>query len=551
MKFGPVELSAALGSMLAHSLICGDRRFRKGRILDERDLVMLGKAGIDEVVVARLDADDVNEDEAAEFLAEALNTSAVRTGDPATGRVNLFSLENGLLRVDGPAIDLLNEVDPAITIATLPDFSQVSAGDMVATIKIIPFAVPRSRLMDAATAAGASAILRVLPFTNAKVGLVATTLPTLKSSVMDKTARLLQARLDASGSQIHRECRVSHDAASVSSAIRVLQPECDLIVVFGASAIVDPQDVIPAAIALAGGAVDHVGMPVDPGNLLVLGHMGNVPVIGAPGCARSPKENGFDWVLARILAGERPTAANIMKMGVGGLLKEIASRPQPRLGADGPVVTTEAVDILVLAAGRASRMNAPIGATEGSDPSPPPHKLLAEFDGVPLIRKSVKTSLDCGGGKVHVVVGYRADEMRDALGDVEVDVIVNPDFDEGMASSLRTGVGALTANTAGLLILLADMPLIDHRHLRELLETFADAGGKCVVRAVSGDVRGNPVILPRATFEAISGLVGDVGARQIIADSGLPVIDVDIGDAALLDVDTREAVLSAGGVLTR
>lgn len=551
MKFGAVEVSGARGAMLAHSLVCGNRRLRKGHVLSEDDLTALGNAGIETVVVARLEADDVNEDDAAAFLAKALDVSAIRTGVPATGRVNLFALQNGLLRVDIAAVDRFNSIDPAITIATLPDFSQVAAGDMVATIKIIPFAVARNCLSEAANAAGSAGILRVLPFKSAKVGLVATMLPSLKTSVMDKTARLLQARLDASGSRIFRECRVSHDAGEVASAMRSLRAECDLIVIFGASAIVDPEDVIPAAIIRADGLVDHVGMPVDPGNLLVLGHMGDIPVIGAPGCARSPKENGFDWVLSRILAGKRPTAGSIMKMGVGGLLKEIASRPQPRIGSDGPPVTAETVDILVLAAGKASRMNAPPSAEQEGAETAAPHKLLAEFDGVPLIRKSVKTALQCGGRNTHVVIGYRAKDMRGALHGLDVDAIDNPDYEEGMASSLRTGIAALEPDAAGVLVLLADMPLIDAGHLRKLLDTFTETGGKCVVRAVSGDVRGNPVILPHATFEAMATLQGDVGARQIIAESGLPVIDVDIGDAALLDVDTREAVISAGGVLTR
>lgn len=551
MKFGPVDVSTALGAMLAHSLVCGNKRLRKGHILTQDDLTALGNAGTETVVVARLDADDVNEDDAAAILAKALDAEGVRTGGSATGRVNLFACHNGLLRVDTAAIDRFNGVDPAVTIATLPDHSQVAAGDMIATIKIIPFAVHKATLSDAIDAAGQAGIMRVLPFMPARVGLVATTLPTLKPSVMDKTARLLQTRLDASDSQISRECRVAHDGDAAATALRKLQTECDLIVIFGASAIVDPEDVIPAAIRLAGGEVEHVGMPVDPGNLLVLGQLGDVPVIGAPGCARSPKENGFDWVLSRILAGEKPTARSIMQMGVGGLLKEIASRPQPRLGSDSSPVTPKSVDILVLAAGKASRMTADTPGEQGIGDASPPHKLLAEFDGVPLIRKSAETALRSGGRDTHVVVGHRANEMRVALQGVEVDVIDNPDFEEGMASSLRAGVGALRPDAAGVLILLADMPLIEATHLRKLLETFADTGGRCVVRAASGDVRGNPVILPQATFAALAGLQGDVGARQIIAESGLPVVDVDIGDAALLDVDTREAVLSAGGVLTR
>src|SRR5205823_3749969 len=79
-----------------------------------------------------------------------------------------------------------------------------------------------------------------------------------------------------------------------------------------------------------GGTVEHLGMPVDPGNLLMLGRLGDEPVMGLPGCARSPKQNGFDWVLQRLVADLPVGRRDIMLMGAGGLLKEIASRPQPR-----------------------------------------------------------------------------------------------------------------------------------------------------------------------------------------------------------------------------
>ena len=131
-----------------------------------------------------------------------------------------------------------------------------------------------------------------------------------------------------------RELRVAHEEQALTRAIQSLTGECQAVVIFGASAITDRRDVIPSALEASGGRIEHFGMPVDPGNLLLLGEIGSVPVIGAPGCARSPKENGFDWVLGRILAGFAITRADIQAMGVGGLLMEIATRPQPRLGEE-------------------------------------------------------------------------------------------------------------------------------------------------------------------------------------------------------------------------
>ncbi|MEX3009397.1 NTP transferase domain-containing protein [Hoeflea sp. TYP-13] len=546
MKFGPVDTEAALGAILAHSLIVGKLRLKKGRILNQDDLAALKNAGVTEIVAARLEEGDVGEDEAAARLGEALAPNNIRAGAAATGRVNLFARENGLFRADKALVDRFNRIDPSITLATLDNNAQVAAGDMVATIKIIPLAVPSDSLRRAVEAVATPGIIAMQPFSPARVGLVATVLPSLKPSVMDKTARLLQERLNASGSTIVTEKRVAHNDAAVGEAVSELAGDCDLIVAFGASAIVDAEDVIPSGIVQAGGVVDHVGMPVDPGNLLVLGYVGNVPVIGAPGCARSPKENGFDWVLARILSGDTPTSDTITTMGVGGLLKEIPSRPQPRLAGEPATTKDLPVEIIVLAAGRASRMSS---ATHKEDEGLVPHKLLAEFDGVPLVRRSCETAIASNGGSVHAVTGYRSPEMSAALEGLDVNIVDNPDFDEGMASSLRCGIAAVGPEAAGALVMLADMPAIRTEHLSAMIDAFRKVGGQAIVRAASGEVRGNPVILPRETFDSVLRLEGDVGARQIITSAGLPVIDVDIGDAALLDVDTRQAVLDAGGVL--
>lgn len=549
MRFGPVKRDDALGSVLAHSLVAGKVRLKKGRVLSADDLATLASAQVEQVIVARLEADDVGEDDAAERLADVLVADGLRAGKAATGRVNLYATRNGLFLADKTLVDQLNLVHPSITLATLADHTQVAAGDMVATVKIIPLAVAGDHLNRAMQAISAPGILVLRLFESRVVGLVATQLPSLKPSVMDKTARLLQERLNASGSHILPELRVPHDAVAVGEAILSLVDRCDLVIAFGASAIVDPLDVLPAGILHAGGHVDQVGMPVDPGNLLVLGHVGKVPVIGAPGCARSPRENGFDWVLARILTGETPAPEMIMQMGVGGLLKEIPGRPQPRLASEQVSKGKLPVDIVVLAAGRASRMGAgkTAGGLDKEGQLPAPHKLLAEFAGVPLIRKSVETAR-CAG-KVHVITGYRSHDMKAALEGLDVAIVHNPDFDEGMASSLRCGVSVMGPEVAGILVMLADMPGISAAHLRTMLDTFNQAGAKVIVRAASGALRGNPVILPRETFEALSRLEGDVGARQVIASAGLPIIDVDIGDAALLDVDTQQAVLDAGGIL--
>jgi molybdenum cofactor cytidylyltransferase len=332
VKFGPVPVEEAVGAIAAHSVRSGEAVVRKGSTLREEDARRLRAAGIDSVVAVRLDPGDVGEDAAALRLAEALAGEHAAVERPFTGRSNLFATRAGILMVDRAVIDGVNAVDEAITAATLPAYKPVVEGEMIGTVKIIPYAVAGA-LLDRALAAAGPGGIRVAPYALSRVGVISTLMPGLKASVVDKTLAVLGRRLEPAGAAVTDEARVAHDASALARAIAAQAAGGnDLIVVFGASAIADRRDVIPAALEAAGGTVEHFGMPVDPGNLLLVGSIGGKPVIGAPGCARSPKENGFDWVLQRLLAGVPVTRADIAGLGVGGLLMEIVSRPQPRAG---------------------------------------------------------------------------------------------------------------------------------------------------------------------------------------------------------------------------
>jgi molybdenum cofactor cytidylyltransferase len=331
MKFGPAPVSRARGAISAHAVRVGDARLKKGQVIGPAEQAALQAAGVESVIVAELEPGDVAEDQAAIRLAQAIGGAHLRLDPPFTGRVNLFAETAGLLRVARPRIDAANRVDDAITVATLAEYAPVVEGDMAATVKIIPFATSAAALAAACDAAGEGTV-SVAPYRPLRLGVVSTLLPGLKTSVVNKTLGVLEARLAPARARIVEERRCAHDDAALAETLRAVESRCDAIVVFGASAITDRRDVIPAAIEAAGGRIEHFGMPVDPGNLLLIGTIGGKPAIGAPGCARSPKENGFDWVLGRVLAGVPVTRADIQAMGVGGLLMEIESRPQPRQG---------------------------------------------------------------------------------------------------------------------------------------------------------------------------------------------------------------------------
>ena len=328
MRFGPVPLSEADGAILAHSVALAKGRLRKGCILGPAEIAQLRATGRTEVIVARLDPPDLHEDAAALRIATALAPDPLTSGldlrAVGTGRVNLHARSAGVVEVIAPRVDALNAVDPMITLATVPRWQRVKAGEMVATVKVIAYGVARVSV-DAACSAGASA-LRLHPARLTRVALVETHIdpaarPLKAGAITDRLAAL-DATLTTHLHSPHREADLAATLAGVSGA--------DLILILTASATSDAQDVAPAALRRAGGQVDRFGMPVDPGNLLFLGSLGTTPVIGLPGCVRSPALNGADWVMERLICGLPVTAADIAGMGVGGLLKEIPTRGRLR-----------------------------------------------------------------------------------------------------------------------------------------------------------------------------------------------------------------------------
>lgn len=332
MRFGPVPVVEAEGAILAHAVRLPGGKLKKGITLAAGDIALMRDAGLDEVIVARLDAHDVVEDIAATQLAEALvpDPAAARLSVERafTGRVNIRAVGPGIVTLDADAINALNRVDPAITLATVPQFQRVTEGTMVGTVKIISYAVTEAALEAACMAARAA--LGCLPVVRGTADLIVTEIPGQPARADDKGVRSVTGRLEALGIGLGALRIVAHDAGAVAEAIAAATS--DMILILTGSATSDPRDVAPAAIELAGGRVLRFGMPVDPGNLLVLAELGGRPVLGLPGCARSPALNGADWVLERLACGVAVSADDIAAMGVGGLLKEIPTRPQPRDG---------------------------------------------------------------------------------------------------------------------------------------------------------------------------------------------------------------------------
>lgn len=539
MKFGPVSPEDALGATAVHSIRQGDLVLKKGTLIGPAEVTALNAAGVKEIVVSRLEPGDVSEDQAAADIAAASAGPGLRVDYAFTGRCNLFADSAGVLVVDEDAINRLNRIDEAVTIATLSAYKPVVEGEMIATVKIIPFAVPGSaRDKAVAEAKKATPVIRVAPYTVRRIGVVSTMLPGLSPKVIEKTLKITATRIAPAGANIVAERRVPHDQAALARAIvEVLNEGAELVIVFGASAIADRRDVIPMAIEAVGGKIEHFGMPVDPGNLMLIGEALGASIVGAPGCARSPKENGFDWVLMRMLAGLPVTREDITGMGVGGLLMEIVTRPQPRAKPD--VEQSGRIAAVLLAAGRSTRMGAV-------------NKMLAKIGGKPLVRIAAEQALGSQASPVIVVTGHEREQVERALDGLPVRFVHNPDYADGLGTSLKAGIAAVPPGADGAIVCLGDMPQVDSALIDRLIDAFdPDSGALVVVPSIDGR-RGNPVVWARRFFNDLMSIRGDFGARYLIGSYSEAVVEVPLtGDAALIDVDTPESLSAVKAEIER
>jgi molybdenum cofactor cytidylyltransferase len=538
MKFGAVPPREAEGAIAVHSIRKGGFTLKKGTLVGKAEVAALEAAKVSEIVVARLEQGDVSEDVAAAEIAAQVAGEGVHVDRAFTGRANLFAKDAGVLVVDKAGVDALNDVDPAITFATLNAFAPVVAGKMVATVKIIPFAVAGAARDKAVAAARTTQpMVRVAPFKVRKVGIISTVLPGLADKVIEKTLKVTEDRLAPAGAVIVAEKRVPHETRALAKALdEVLKAGAELVVVFGASAIADTRDVIPAAVEQIGGKIEHFGMPVDPGNLMLVAQANGHPVIGAPGCARSPKENGFDWILMRLLAGLPVKRADITGLGVGGLLMEIVTRPQPRAEAEPEAGRNIAG--LVLAAGRSTRMGGP-------------NKLLEEINGKPLVRIVTEQVLESRARPVTVVTGHQRELVERALAGLAVKFVHNPDYAQGLSTSLKTGIAAVPAAADGAIVCLGDMPQVSAALIDRLVAAFNPTRGALIVVPTLRGKRGNPVVWSRRFFPGLVQVEGDVGARHLIGSYAEAVAEVPVEDAAALtDVDTPEALTAVRAAMS-
>lgn len=532
MIFGDLPLSAAEGAYLAHSLALKGGTLKKGQKLAAGDIEALRAGGYESVTAAQLEADDVHEDEAARQLGAALCGPGLTASNARTGRCNLTATRRGLLALDAERLKRINAVDESITVATLGAFEPAEARQMAATVKIIPLAVDSGALKRCVEIAGeAGPAIRIAPFATRRIGLLQTTLPGTKDSLLDKGRQSIDARLAALSCPPCAERRCAHEASAIAEAVAVFAEEgCEILLVAGASAIIDRRDVVPDGIERAGGTIARFGLPVDPGNLSLLARRGGLRILGVPGSFRSPKLSGHDWILQRWVAGLEISQEEVAAMGVGGLLKEVGGRPLPRAAAVEKARSAEAkpkVAALVLAAGKSSRMGR--------------NKILEDVGGKPMAAYAVEAARGAGCSEIIVVTGRECEAVEAALGGRDLRFVHNPAYEDGLSSSLKAGIAALSEAADAAVVLLGDMPKLRAAQVAALIAAFKPAEDSAICVPSYRGKRGNPVLFARRYFPEIQTLSGDSGARALLSEHAAAVTEVPVDDDAILhDIDTPE-----------
>lgn len=524
MKFEDRDINECEGWALAHSLTISGKRLPKSSVLTAAMIRELRKNSVTKAQVFKLDPGDMDEDSAALEAANLIAGENIEVKPAGRGRANLIARADGVFLPDN-AVDFINELDDAFSAACKRPFARVSSGELVATIKIVPYAIPGHVLRVDKPAPKC----RVARFNAFRANLLSTGDP-----VAEKTIGVLTSRLNRVKGELQTHLTTEHSVSDVAAALSTM-PDSDLVLLLGASAISDRRDVLPAALENAGGTIIKLGMPADPGNLLMLAQIEGKTVIGLPGCARSPALNGFDWILERFAAGLPLGRTEITGMGTGGLLKESAGRPAPRntRSRSGKSAVRQ-IAAIVLAAGRSSR--------SGNS-----HKLLGKVGDKTVIETTTHTLHAADIDTVFLITGANHERISGSAMQSGMQLVHNGNFAAGMGSSLAAGISALPPESDHAFVCLGDMPFIRTSTFKTLKAEAEQRPVRTIFVPTFNGKRGHPVLWGRAFFDALAGLNGDVGGKRLLEEYADAVVEVPVDDPGILiDLDTPELLAQFG-----
>lgn len=322
MELKTLASEQAIGGILIHNIADaqGHKAFAKGHRLTENDVEKLRALGKATVFVGMFEDGDVNENEAATRIANAVCGENVSLSAVSGGRINLFATTRGILKVDDDALARINSLD-GITVATIASNQVVEPKKMVATVKTIGLAIRTEILQEVENVKrNASNVIDVRELRAARVAIILTGSEEARGRVEKTFTPAIASRVEELGASVVSNEYVEHDKGAIAEAIdRAKKLNVDCVILAGETSIMDASDVTPSGIAQAGGKIEVYGAPVEPGNLLLLAYANDLPIIGAPGCVKSRDINVVDLILPRVLAGERVRKRDIVALANGGL----------------------------------------------------------------------------------------------------------------------------------------------------------------------------------------------------------------------------------------
>ena len=531
MKILGLDPQESLGSVIAQTYNLPGKTISKGTFVTSEIVDYFKEGEVQNMICAVPDNGDIHEDEAANIISNAIDRSHIYIESASTGRVNFKSRSLCLVRYKRDLIKKVNLVDESIAFSIVEHNQLLAKNDLIATLKIIPFFTQKKYVDQVISILDKNELFKTHSLNKKEVSLIQTSFEWQKKSMFKATSNVTRNRLEALDCSLNEEKLIRHDYKVLCSEIRSsIKSGIDILLISGASAITDRSDYIPKAILSEGGEIIQYGLAVDPGNLLLVGKIGKTTIIGMPGCARSPKLNGFDWVLQLLMADIPVVKEELAEMGAGGLLMEIASRPLPRALAKNVNKQEKKIMGVILAAGNSTRM--------GKD-----NKLLRNIGDAPLIRNLAIEILKSDLDSCSIVLGYQSDKVADVIKDLNVNLILNPLWKEGQASSLRAAINTLDSTYSDLLIMLGDLPGIKSSHINSIIEEHLltdNRKSKITIPSFKGQ-KGNPVIWGRSFFHDLSNLEGDVGGRTLFSEHPAAINILEMNDPWVVkDADTPE-----------
>ncbi len=336
IKTIPVE--QAVGTVLCHDItriVPGQSKgpaYRKGHIITAEDVPVLLKIGKEHVFVLEMPPDHVHEDKAARRLAAAAAGPGIRLDEPSEGKVNLIAEADGLLCINVAALDALNSIEDVV-FGTLHTHIMVKAGQLVAGTRVVPLIFEERRLFEAESLCRRQGpIVTVAPFRSWAVGMVTTGSEVYHGRIQDAFGPAVRVKFESLGSRITRQILVSDSLVKTVAAIKELIAEGAEMVVLTGGMSVDPDDQTPASIRATGAEVISYGAPVFPGAMFMLAYLGDVPILGLPGCVMYYQASIFDLIVPRLLAGQRIMRRDIVALGHGGFCAGCAACRYPVCG---------------------------------------------------------------------------------------------------------------------------------------------------------------------------------------------------------------------------